>query len=197
MRPTEALFRTALQPLLATACRVLFGLRLERTRFVPARGAALIVANHQGYLDPLFLQMAVARPVRFMMTSDFYDLPGARPFFRLLGSIRVSEGGAKRDALKAALAALGRGELVGLFPEGRLSTTGDFSPVQPGVAYLAARSGAPVVPARIRGSIRVLPKGEWRIRQASVRVRFGPAMAFGDPRDATAPERILAAWESL
>lgn len=141
--------------------------------------------------------MARPRPVRFLMTSDFYDIPWARPFFRLIGSIRVSEGKAKREALKAALAALGRGELVGLFPEGQLSTTGGFSPVQPGVAYLAARSGAPVVPARIRGSIRVLPKGKWRVRQASVRVRFGPAMTFDDPRDPSAPARILAAWESL
>jgi 1-acyl-sn-glycerol-3-phosphate acyltransferase len=131
------------------------------------------------------------------MTSDFYDLPFARPFFRVVGAIRVSEGRAKRDSFRTALDTLRRGEPVGLFPEGRLSLDGRFTEVMPGVAFLAAKSGAPVVPVRIRGSIRVMPKGRWRPRQANVTLRFGPPMHFTDPRDRTVSARILAAWEAL
>ena len=196
-RHAEVLLRLCFQPWLAVACRVLFGLRLEGARHIPTEGPGLVVANHQGYFDPVFLQMAIARPVRYLLTSDFYDIGWVQPFFKLVGAIRVEKNGAARSAIKETLESLRQGRLVGIFPEGRLSLDGSFHPIQPGMAYLSAKSGVPVVPARISGSIRVLPKGQWKPTLANVTVRFGPPMHFEDPHDRTAGDRILAAWNAL
>jgi 1-acyl-sn-glycerol-3-phosphate acyltransferase len=156
-----------------------------------------VVANHQGYLDPLILQMGTVRPIRYMMTSDFYDIRSVQPFFRLVEAIRVAEEGTTRDAIRSALGVLERGGLVGIFPEGQLSQDGSMGEALPGAAFLAGRSGAPVVPARIRGSFEALSKGRWLPRQARVRVRFGPPLEVESARDRTAARRILEAVGSL
>jgi 1-acyl-sn-glycerol-3-phosphate acyltransferase len=191
-----AVLRAAGYPLVAAMTRVLFDLEIEGARFVPREGAALLVCNHQGYLDPLFLQISTSRTVHYLMTSDFYDLPAARPLFRLLDAIRVPAGGLPKDALEGALEVLRSGGLVGVFPEGRLSRDGTIGRIRPGAAFLAARSGVPVVPARIRGSIRVLPKGCWLPRQAGVRIRMGPPRTLSPSRREAARE-IREAWEHL
>ncbi|MHC4470505.1 MAG: lysophospholipid acyltransferase family protein [Planctomycetota bacterium] len=190
----EAFFRILLYPVAEPLSRVVFDLRFEEARFIPRRGPALLVANHQGYLDPFFLQMATVRPIRYMMTSDFYDLRAFRPFFRFVGAIRVPERGPTRDAIRDALRVLEEGGIVGIFPEGQLSRDGELGQALPGAAFLAARSGAPVVPARIRGSIDVLPKGQWLPRQAPVRIRFGPPLLA---LDRSAAPRILEAVSAL
>jgi len=196
-RQAEAAFRAGLQPLLAATLRVLFRLEFRGAEHLPRDGPAVVVANHQGYLDPLFVSMATPRPIRFLMTSDFYDVRAARPLFDLFGAIRVSMRGVNRDSVRRTLATLRRGELVGVFPEGRLSRDGRIGKLNPGAVFLAAKSGVPVVPARIRGSIDVLPKGEWLPRQASVSVRFGRPFRLSDPRDHRAADRIRDAWEAL
>ncbi len=197
MAPAGTCFRILATPLAVVVARVFFGLEFSGAAAIPRRGAAILVANHQGYLDPFFLQMATARPIRYLMTSDFYDVPAARPFFRLVGAIRVREAGLNRDSLRAALHTLARGGLVGIFPEGRLSRDGRLSPALPGAAFLAAKSGAPVVPARIRGSIRVLPRGRVLPRLHRVRIRFGRPFRVADARDRAAARRILEKVERL
>jgi 1-acyl-sn-glycerol-3-phosphate acyltransferase len=177
--------------------RALFALEVNGARSIPAEGPAILVANHQGYLDPLFLQTATTRPVRYMMTSDFYDLPRLRPFFRFVRAIRVNENGPSRDSFREATAVLNSGGLIGLFPEGRLSDDGGFGELLPGIAFLAGRSGAPVVPARIRGSFHVWPRGRRIPRQKRVSIRFGTPFRVESPRARGTSEKILAAWERL
>jgi len=179
-------------PLAVILTRVLFPLTIAGRSFLPRRGPALVAPNHQGYLDPLFVQMATARPIRYLMTADFFDLRLFRWFFELTGAIRVPEGGVRREALRRALAALADGDLVGIFPEGRLSRDGRWGALSSGVSFLARHAGVPVVPARIRGSLRVFGKGR-RLRQASVSLRFGPPLPPGD----CGPERVRSAWEAL
>lgn len=193
----DAVFRICFTPLAVFITRAFFDLEIEGARAIPRRGPVLVVANHQGYLDPLFLQMATSRPIRYMMTEDFFDVPAVRPFFRMVGAISVKEGGPHRNAVAAALAVLRAGGVVGVFPEGRLSLDGALGPPAPGIVLLAGRSGARVVPARIRGSFRVLPRGSFLPRQAGVSVRFGAPMFFPDPKDRTAAKRISQAWLSL
>lgn len=191
-----AIARTIIWPVSAALMRATLPIEVRGARFLPREGAALLVCNHQGYFDPLFLQTATSRVVHYLMTSDFYDLPAVRPFFRLCDAIRVPTGRNPRLALEGALAVLRRGWLVGVFPEGRLSRDGKIGRILPGAAYLASRGGVPVVPARIRGSIRVLPHGRWVPRQARVRIRFGEPRILSRKRREASKE-ILAAWESL
>lgn len=193
----DRLFRICFTPLSVVATRVLFSLRVEGARFLPREGPALLVPNHSGYLDPLLLQMGTPRPIRYMVTSDFYDLRSIQPFFRMVGAIRIAEDGSNRESLRSALTCLNRGDLVGIFPEGRLSRDGRLGQVLPGAAFLAARSGAPVVPARVRGSFDVMPRGTLVPRQAHVLVRFGPPIKFPKRKGREAAQRIRDAWEEL
>lgn len=195
LTPGDLLLRICYYPAASITARVLFDLRMEGTRAVPRRGPVIVVPNHQGYLDPFLLQLVTPRPIRYMMTSDFYDIGWIQPFFRLVRAIRIDEERLNRGALKAALSVLGAGGVVGIFPEGQLSDDGALGSIHPGVAFLAARSGAPVVPVRIRGSYDVFPRGRWFPRQAPIRITVGRPLAIRDRREGA--ERILAAWTAL
>jgi 1-acyl-sn-glycerol-3-phosphate acyltransferase len=175
--------RTIVHMVFTIISRALFSLRVRNAGAMPRRGPCVVAANHSGYLDPMLLQMGTPRPLRYLLTSNFFDIPAARPFFRLSGAIRVPEGRLARGTVRGALAVLDRGGAVGIFPEGRLSRTGEIGPFRPGVAFLAARGRAPVVPAHIRGSFRVWPKGHLLPRQATVEIRFGEPLRISDARD--------------
>lgn len=119
---------------------------------LPAEGPALVVANHVSGLDPLLMAAASRRPLRFLIAREQYERPGLHGLFVMIGCIPVRRGRNPRAALSAALKALERGEVVALFPQGRIHL--DHEPVAPlkrGVAYLARASGAPVIPVRVEG----------------------------------------------
>ncbi len=89
---------------------------------IPLTGPCLVIANHACWLDPIFLEKVLPRPITPMMTARFYDLPVIRQLVTAFGVIRVPEKAMKKDApeLKEAIAALDRGECVVIFPEGYL-----------------------------------------------------------------------------
>jgi 1-acyl-sn-glycerol-3-phosphate acyltransferase len=189
--------RHVLYPVVSVVMRVLFRLDVKGSTFIPRSGPAVLVANHQGYLDPVFLQMGTTRTIRYMMTSAFYDIRPARPVFKLFEAIRVPEEGSQRDSVKAALTVLREGGLLGIFPEGRLTLDGSVGPVLPGAAYLAAKGNAPVVPACIDGSFNVMGKSQRRFRQARVRVRYGPPITIRCARGEEGSRQIITALGAL
>jgi 1-acyl-sn-glycerol-3-phosphate acyltransferase len=195
LTPGEFLLRILYYPVVTVATRVLLDLRLEGAQAVPRSGPAIIVPNHQGYLDPFLIQLATPRPARFMVTADFYDIRVIQPFFRIVKAIRVDEGGRNRESLKTALKVLRQGEVVGIFPEGQLTRDGRIGTLHPGVAFLAAKSGAPVAPVRIRGSYDVFPRGGGFPRRARVSIHFGGPITVTDRRKGI--EQILEVWRKL
>jgi 1-acyl-sn-glycerol-3-phosphate acyltransferase len=140
----------------------------------PTEGGLLVVANHLCYLDPVFVQMALRRRVRFLMTEDFYDFRGLRWFFRWMRALRVRERGSNLDSLREARDELRAGAAVAIFPEGRLSRDGELGRAHPGAAALASLARVPVLPIRLRGTYDVFRKG-WRVpRLAAVRAERRP-----------------------
>lgn len=119
---------------------------------LPKHGPALVVANHVSGLDPLLMIAATQRPLRFLIAREQYERFGLRWLFRAVGCIPVERGGSPHRALAAARHALQKGEVVALFPHGRIHL--DHEPVarlKPGILHLARMSGAPVHPMRIDG----------------------------------------------
>ena len=119
---------------------------------LPASGPALVVANHVSGLDPLLMLAASPRPLRFMIAREQYERRLLMPLFRWVGCIPVERARNPRAALKAARTALAAGEVVALFPHGRIHL--DHHPPVPikrGVLWLAKVSGAPIVPLRVDG----------------------------------------------
>ncbi|HKQ59704.1 MAG TPA: lysophospholipid acyltransferase family protein [Candidatus Polarisedimenticolaceae bacterium] len=152
----------------------LFRFAVEGAEQVPQSGPGIVVAPHRSWLDPACVSGACPRPVRFLILDDVYRKRWGRWFYSAMGAIAVPRGehGAAA-ALRSALRVLQRGEMVGVFPEGRIFTHARPGALRPGAALLALRSGAPIIPMGIDGSDRAWPHGRRWPGPAAVRVRIG------------------------
>lgn len=165
--------------------------RLRPTQVpLPAHGSVLVVANHVSGLDPLLMIAASHRPLRFLMAREEYQRFGLQWLFRAVGCIPVERGGNSHRALAAARRALQGGEVVALFPHGRIHLDHE-APVRlkRGIAHLAQVSGAPVLALRIdgvRGAGQTL--GAVVLRSRARLTAFPPLHL-----DVDAPERLLEA----
>ena len=131
--------------------------RLEKSglEHVPDEGAALIVANHVSFVDALVIAAAVRRPVRFVMDHRIFGIPVLNFVFRTGKAIPIAS--AKEDpammerAFAEVARALRSGDLVCIFPEGRITDTGDMYPFRPGLKRILEETPVPVVPIALRG----------------------------------------------
>lgn len=176
--------------------RTLFSLQVRGAEHVPPTGAVLLAGNHTGFLDGPLVYALSPRPATFLAKSELFVGPTARAL-GWLGQIPVHRGRPDRTALRSGLAVLEAGGALGVFPEGTRGE-GTLEDVSDGLAWLALRSGAPVVPLAVLGTAEALPKGTRRPRwRAPVSVVFGPPVTVevdGDPR---ARRTVRAAAEQL
>jgi 1-acyl-sn-glycerol-3-phosphate acyltransferase len=153
---------------------VAFRFRVEGAERVPRSGPGILVAPQRNWLDPAAVGGACPRPVRFLIMDSVYRKPWARWFYRAMRSIPVKSGGSSSiGALRGALRWLQRGELIGIFPEGRVVPRAGAGRIHAGAALLSVRSGAPVIPVEIRGSAQAWPHGRSYPAPAAVSVHIG------------------------
>ena len=159
---------------------------------IPSRGPAIIAANHPNVLDGLLLLVVAKRRVRFLVIDEFYSHPFLNSLFRLTGCIPVYRRATSNgDALRAAVAALERGEAIGIFPEGTTGDAGTMRRIKPGVALLALRTGAPIVPLGIRGTAEAYPRTQTIPRPSWIGMRFASPLRFARVDAVTVPEPLL------
>jgi 1-acyl-sn-glycerol-3-phosphate acyltransferase len=175
--------------------RTLFGalgLRFHVTgdEHVPARGGAVVAMNHVSYLDFALVGYAFRpkkRVVRFMAKKEVFDHRVSGPLMRGMRHIPVDrEAGA--DSYRAAVDALRRGELVGVFPEATISQSFELKEFKTGAVRMALEAGVPVLPAIVWGSQRIWTKNRKKDlrRGTEIRVVLGePYEPAGDPVAAT------------
>jgi len=131
--------------------------RLEKQGLenIPEEGPAVVICNHVSFVDPLVLMAASPRPITFVMDHNIFRIPVMSFVFRTAKAIPIAS--AKEDekllnaAYDAVAAALERGELVGIFPEGRITDTGEMYPFRGGVKRIIDRTPVPVVPLALKG----------------------------------------------
>ncbi|MDE3194258.1 MAG: 1-acyl-sn-glycerol-3-phosphate acyltransferase [Chloroflexota bacterium] len=141
---------------------------------LPAAGGYLLVSNHISWLDPPMLEFALEEPIRFMAKEEVFAVPVIGFVLRAIGNFPVRRGESDRRALETALRALAAGQPVGFFPEGTRSKDGCLRRAKPGIAFLARRSGVPVVPVAVMGTRRArISVG----RRSRVLVRVGRPIA--------------------
>ncbi|MBS1207912.1 MAG: putative phospholipid/glycerol acyltransferase [Proteobacteria bacterium] len=135
--------------------KTVYRLRAEGLEHVPERGAALIVCNHPSFIDALIIAAMCRRHIRWVADYAMYAKPGLNYFFRTINAIPMAAAREDRSVLIAAYdqiaAALEAGELVGIFPEGRVTDSGDIEPFKGGLNKILGRTPVPVVPMALRG----------------------------------------------
>jgi 1-acyl-sn-glycerol-3-phosphate acyltransferase len=133
--------------------RILFRIRITGLQHIPTNGSALIVANHVSYADAILIGCATKRTIRFLMAKELFDRPFIKPFCRMLGTIPIDRAISKSAwrALQSARVQLKRGNLVGLFPEGRMTLTSHIQPFKRGVLAINEGLNVPVVPICLCG----------------------------------------------
>jgi len=122
---------------------------------IPDEGPCVLVCNHVSYVDAVVIAACVPRPVRFVMDHRIFRAPLLSFVFRAMRTIPIAsereDPRVKERAYGAVAAALAAGEIVGIFPEGRLTHTGEMNAFRPGVQRIIAATPVPVVPMALRG----------------------------------------------
>lgn len=192
------------QPWLVSVCRVLgsrlarvvFQLRVEGAEHVPRTGAVLLAGNHTGFVDGPLVFLLAPRPAAMLAKAEIFRGVLA-VLFRWIGLVPVLRGTPDRNALTQGLAQLSAGGALGVFPEGTRGS-GTFDQITDGLAYLALRSGAPVVPVAVLGTAHAWGHGSSLPRlRAPVGIVFGPAIRLTVDGDRRARRTVSLAAEQL
>ena len=132
-----------------------YRVRVEGLENVPEEGPCVIACNHVSYVDAVVIAASVRRPIRFVMDHRIFRVPVLSFLFRTMRTIPIASGrddpALKAKAFDDVRQALEAGEVVGIFPEGRLTETGELGAFRPGVQQIVATTPVPVVPMALRG----------------------------------------------
>jgi len=134
--------------------QVLLRVKVEGAERVPLTGGALIAANHVSLMDAALVGIVTPRIVRFLVWAPYYRIRATRAFFHVFNAIPVEAGSAKLivRALNKARAELERGKLVGIFPEGGITKSGNVEPFTRGFGRIVDGTGKPIVPVHVEGA---------------------------------------------
>ncbi|MDP5253817.1 MULTISPECIES: MFS transporter [unclassified Vibrio] len=144
---------TVLRYLVQLLLKLCYRIRIQHLDRLPKQGSALIIANHVSYLDALLITTLTPRRIRFVMQQEYTTFAPIRRVLKNAGVIPISaqKKGSVRQAMAEIEQALNKGELVCLFPEGRLTPDGHLQPFMRGLDSILSRSQPPVLPIAING----------------------------------------------
>jgi 1-acyl-sn-glycerol-3-phosphate acyltransferase len=174
-----------------------FRVRVVHRKRMPARGGALIVSNHQSYLDPILVALGTQRSIHPMARETLFRFLPFALLIRSAYAFPVRRASADLGAIREAMRRLKNGAAVLMFPEGTRTRDGSIAPLQAGLITIAGRTGVPVVPAVIDGAFEAWPRTCWLPRPHTIRVAYGrplppEELAAGDPE---ALVRVL--WQRM
>jgi 1-acyl-sn-glycerol-3-phosphate acyltransferase len=143
---------------------------------LPAEGGALLLINHQSYLDPLLVGLPLRRPVSYLARDSLFRVPVIGWVLRNTYVMPINREAASTASLREGIRRLRHGFYVGIFPEGTRSSSGTMGELKPGFLALVRRANVPVYPVGIAGAFQALPRGAWFLRPVKVCVVFGDAL---------------------
>jgi 1-acyl-sn-glycerol-3-phosphate acyltransferase len=175
---------------------------IEGAEHVPDEPGVIVASNHLSIADPILVCVIVermaGRRVRYMAKGEAFGWPVLGPLMTAYGGFGVRRGRPDRDAYRMAREVLASGDWLGLAPEGTRSRTGTLGEPKQGVALLAVRTGAPILPVGISGTERLWPVGSLLPRPGTtVTMRFGSVLRDTDgTQEAGRPDREAVAAET-
>ena len=169
-----------LKGILTPLLRGLYRVKVQGRGNLPRTGPVILAANHRSFLDSLFLPLVIGRRVTYVAKAEYFDSKKTAWFFRGVGQIPIRrEGGsASEGALAAATEVLESGGVFGIYPEGTRTRDGFTHRGHTGVARLAMRTGAPIIPVGVVGTDECQPIDKKLPRLfRTVHIRFGTPIA--------------------
>ncbi|MCW2278302.1 lysophospholipid acyltransferase family protein [Heliophilum fasciatum] len=142
----------------ANACRW----QVHGWEHVPVQGPVILASNHLSNWDPVVLACAVRRPVHFMAKKELFAIPLIGSLIGDLGAFAVDRQSTGRQALKASVAILEKGGVIGVFPEGTRSKTGALGEAKAGTALIALMAKTPIVPVGLYNTGRIFSGGRFQ-----------------------------------
>ena len=133
--------------------RILWRARIIGRLQLPTDSGAVIVCNHRSPIDPAFVGLASKLAVHWMVAREYFAVPGFGACLRIVGAIPTRRGGVDTEAVKSTIRYARQGEVVGLFPEGKINITDQLLlPLRSGAVAIALAARVPIVPCFIEGS---------------------------------------------
>lgn len=155
------------------------GLKAIGKEHVPASGALIVAPLHVSHLDPPVVACAIPRQLTFMAKEELF-----KGFFgkiiRSLGAFPVRRGEGDTESIRHSIALLEEGRAVLVFPEGTRGDAVTMGAINRGVAMLAKRTGARVLPVGVIGTHKVMPKGQSKLKRHRITVAFGPTFSYDE-----------------
>ena len=149
---------------------------------VPSDGPVVLAANHLAFIDSLLVMYSLKRPVSFLGKAEYLDHPVARRLFPMTGMLPLDRSGRRaRVTLRRVDEILSVGGVVGVHPEGTRSRDGLLNPGHAGVAQMALRANAPIVPVALVGTDVAQPIGQ-RVPgfRSPIEIRYGAPIGVGE-----------------
>ena len=141
---------------------------------IPKEGGVLLCSNHISNLDPPVVGITCPRPISFMAKAELFDSPIFGKILKKVNAFPVKRGMSDREALRTGLKALKDGHVLGLFPEGTRSKTGELGKGLAGAGFFAMRTDAKVIPCAIIGHYKFMNR---------IKVVYGEAIDFKELRE--------------
>lgn len=142
-------------------------------------GGALLLINHQSFLDPLMVGLPLRRPVSYIARESLFRIPIIGFLLRKTYVMPISRESAGPESIRESVRRLEHGFLVGIFPEGTRSLDGQLRDMKPGFVALVRRASVPVIPVGVAGAFEAFPRGARFPRPSKIRI------VYGQPLDST------------
>ncbi len=155
------------------AYKAFMHLEVNGLQNVPPTGPVIVMINHVNFFDPVVVLAALGRPITPMAKVEAFEEPLIRQLVMTYGAIPVHRGTVDTSAIRAATEVLNGGGMILISPEGTRSRTGGLIKGQEGLAYLATRTNATVLPVGIVGTPQLAPMLK-RLRRARISFTIGP-----------------------
>lgn len=147
----------------------LYRLEVKGLEHFPKDGGVLLCSNHINELDPLVVGILVPRDVHFMAKEELFSMPILKQILPHLNAFPVKRGMSDREALRKGLSILKEGKVLGLFPEGTRSKTGELGKGLAGAGFFGLRTDAQIIPCCVIGQFKLFRK---------VKVIYGPPISM-------------------
>ena len=167
----------AVRLLLEVIARTYFRLEVHGRENIPKSGPFIISPIHRSYLDTPVVGAAIHRLMRYMGAEKMWTNRQLGWFLTAMGGFPIQRGSADREALKAALLVVERGEPLVMFPEGTRQSGPIVNEMFDGPAYISCRTGVPIIPVGLGGTERAMPKGRKIILPVKMVVVIGEPLS--------------------